>query len=118
MARGRKSSFAVVISNEERGYLERLLRSTTTPIGKARRARAILLLAGRKPITEIAAAVGMGRRHIYRWGERFIKDRCAGLVDLPRSGRPPVFSPRSSGSRCEDGVRDAGEIRTLSLSVG
>ena len=101
MARGRKSLLKLVLSNDERSNLQRFLRSTTAPNGQVRRARAILLLEEKQPITHIARLVDMSPRHVRRWGRRFLKDRCFGLGDLPRSGRPPVFSPRSSYPRCQ-----------------
>jgi hypothetical protein len=45
MARGRKSSWRLVLSLEERQPLERWQRSTTMPAGKARRGTIILWLA-------------------------------------------------------------------------
>jgi len=100
MSRGRKSSLKLVLSDTEQQYLQRILRSSTVSNGHARRARAILMIATGQPITHIATMVGMAPRHVRRWGRRFLKDRRLQLNDLPRTGRPPIFSPRSSYSYC------------------
>ena len=100
MARGRKSLLKVALSDYEHQHLQKIVRSNTVPNGQARRARSILRLAEGLTITHIATMVGMAPRHVRNWGRRFLKERCLRLNDLPRSGRPPVFSPRSSHTYC------------------
>ena len=48
-----------------------------------RRSRIILLLADGTTITDIAATVGMSRRHVYKWIYRFMQDGVEGLTDRP-----------------------------------
>ena len=55
--------------------------------GRARRARILLLLADGVTITDIAAAVGMSRRHTYKWIQRFVQEGLAGLDEKPGRGR-------------------------------
>jgi len=43
----------------------------------------ILLLADGMTITDIAATVGMSRRHIYKWIQRFLQEGVEGLQDRP-----------------------------------
>ena len=81
-------------------YLQKIVRSNTVSNGQARRARTILMLAEGLTITHIATIVGMAPRHVRHWGRRFIKERVLELKDLPRTGRPSVFSPRSSHTYC------------------
>jgi winged helix-turn helix protein len=52
--------------------------------------------------------VVMQRRHLYKWIERFRQQGLTGLSDGKRSGRPPVFSPRSRDSSGQDRLRAAG----------
>ena len=85
MARGRKTSLTLALTPEERQTLLAWQRSTTIPAGRARRGRAILLLADGVPISHIADRVGLNRRFIYKWVERFLHDGVAGLAD--REGR-------------------------------
>ena len=61
-------------------------RSTNIPAGRARRGRIILLLAEGMPISHIADLVGIRRRYVYKWVERFLHEGVAGLADLPGRG--------------------------------
>jgi transposase len=62
-------------------------RATTVPAGLARRGRILLLLADGVTITDVATAVGISRKHIYKWIRRFVQKGLEGLTDKPR-GRP------------------------------
>ena len=55
--------------------------------GVARRARLILLLDAEVPIKDIATAVGLSRRHTYKWIKRFVQEGLEGLQDKPRADR-------------------------------
>ena len=87
MARGRKTSLTIRLTPAERQTLLAWQRATTIRAGLVRRARIILLRANGVPITDIARAVGMSRRHTYRWLQRFLQDGLAGLADKPGRGR-------------------------------
>ena len=89
MPRGRKTSFTIHLTPAQRQTLLAWQRSTTISAGLARRGRIILLLADGVTITDIAAAVGMSRRHIYKWVQRFLLQGLEGLQDRPGRGRPP-----------------------------
>ena len=99
MARGRKTSVAVVLSDEERVALELWQRSTTLRAGLVRRARIILLFVDGLPITEIGKMVGITCRSVYKWLYRFQQERIDGLEDKPGRGRKPFF-PASCGGAC------------------
>ena len=60
-------------------------RATTISAGRARRGRIILLMADGVPITDIAATVGISRRFVYKWAQRFLEKGLEGLVD--KTGR-------------------------------
>ena len=62
-------------------------RSTSIPAGRARRGRVILLMADRVPIFHIADTVGISRRFVYKWVQRFLQEGVAGLADKPGRGR-------------------------------
>ena len=87
MARGRKTSLTIRLTPAERLTLLAWQHSTTVPAGLARRARIVLLLADRMTITDIAATVGMSRRHTYKWIQRFVQEGLEGLADKPGRGR-------------------------------
>jgi transposase len=93
---------AVVVTAAQRRELEALLRRTNVAAGLARRARAILLLADGSSVSATGRLVAMQRRHLYKWMDRFRQNGAAGLCDGKRTGRPPVFSPRSRDPLGED----------------
>ena len=93
---------AVVVTVAQRRELEALLRRTNVAAGLARRARAVLLLAGGASVSATGRLVAMQRRHLYKWMDRFRQNGVAGLSDGKRTGRPPVFSPRSRDSLGQD----------------
>jgi CRP-like cAMP-binding protein len=87
MPRGRKTSFTIRLTPAERQTLLAWQRATTVPAGLARRGRIILLLAAGVTITDVAATVGLSRKHIYKWIQRFVQEGVEGLTGRPR-GRP------------------------------
>ena len=95
MARGRTTSLTITLTPEERQTLLAWQRSTTIRAGLLRRARMILLLADGGAITDIAVRVGISRRFVYKWVQRFLEQRVAGLVDKPgRGGQPRQGAPQ------------------------
>ncbi|HEY5868431.1 MAG TPA: helix-turn-helix domain-containing protein [Candidatus Tectomicrobia bacterium] len=106
MTRGRKTALTLRLTPRERLTLLAWQRSTTMTLGRARRARIILLLADGMPIAHIAATVGISRRFVYKWAKRFLEEGIEGLADRPGRG----FSPRTSrpGSIQPDERRAAG----------
>lgn len=93
--RGRTSSIKISLSQQQHEILEGMLRRQKTPVGLAKRARAILLLAQGKRFSHVAEQVGLGERHLRKWARRFIEQGVDGLQELPRPGRVPVFPPSS-----------------------
>ena len=84
MARGRKTSLMIRLTPAERQTLQAWQRATTTPAGLARRGRILLLLADRVSISDIALTVGISRRFVYKWVQRFVQEGLDGLIDRPR----------------------------------
>ena len=84
MARGRKTSLTIRLTLPQRQTLLAWQRATTVPAGLARRARMIILLADGMTITDIAATVGMSRRHTYKWIQRFVQEGLEGLEERAR----------------------------------
>ena len=98
MARGRKTSLTLRLTPAERQTLRAWQRATTISTGLARRGRVILLLADGMTITAITKTVGISRRFVYKWVQRFLEQGVAGLADKPGRGgrrrelRPPAVS--------------------------
>jgi hypothetical protein len=105
---GRRTAMIVRMDDATRSQLLSWLRATKTSQGLAKRAMAMLLLANGQSYAATARQVGLRERHVRKWAKRFLRDGPAGLHDAPRSGRPPVFSPRRGDPSGQDGVRAAG----------
>ena len=73
MARGRTTFLTIRLTPAERQTLLAWQRATTISAGRARRGRIILLVADRVPISHIADTVGISRRFVYKWVQRFYR---------------------------------------------
>ncbi len=85
--RGRTTQLSITLSPEDRILLESWQRSTTIQAGLARRGRIILLLSEGASISHISRTVGIRRRFIYKWVERFQALGIGGLNDKSGRGR-------------------------------
>ncbi len=95
MARGRKTSLTIRLTPTERQRLLAWQRSTTTiSAGRARRGRIILLVAHGMSISDVAATVGISRRFVYKWVQRFLGQGIEGLAD--KAGRGHRRVPRQA----------------------
>lgn len=106
--RGRKTSFVVQLTAEQRAELEHWQRSTTLQAGSVRRARLLLVLDQQSGLTNAARLVGMTVRNARKWVRRFLEKGIAGLADRPRPGRKPVFPPRRRPPFGQNGLRATG----------
>ena len=95
MPRGRKTSLSIRLTPAERQTLLAWQRATTIPAGLARRGRILLLLADGVTITDVAATVGVSRRFVYKWVQRFVQEGLEGLAEKPRHDRR--IEPRQAG---------------------
>jgi len=89
--RGRTSALKVEVGEQPRQTLVGWLRAQKTPVGLAKRAWAMRLLAEGRRVADVGRQVGMAPRHVRKWAKRFIRDGPAGLTDGKRPGRPPIF---------------------------
>jgi len=85
--RGTKASI-ITLSDDERGYLDRLVRRRKVSRGEAQRAEIILRAADGLNNSEIANTVCTTRQTVRMWRMRFAKRRLDGLSDEPRCGAP------------------------------
>jgi Helix-turn-helix domain len=102
--RGRKPSFSLEVTDNQRADLLRWQRSTTCPAGLARRGRLILLLHDGHCLTEAAWIAGLAPNNARKRVRRFLAQGVAGLDDRPGRGRQPVFSPRGRAALGEAGL--------------
>jgi FixJ family two-component response regulator len=91
---------AISLSDQQRQDLVRLVRARSTPQALARRARIVLRAAepDRPTNLQIAEELGCKNDTVAVWRGRFAEHGIPGLQDLPRTGRPPVFSPLATPS--------------------
>jgi len=102
MVSGRKTSLTIRLTPAERQTLLAWQHASNIRAGVVRRARMLLLLADGMTITEIAATVGISRRHVYKWVQRFVQEGLAGLADKPgrrRQSPPPPYDMRDQHQR-------------------
>lgn len=81
------------LSDQDRLALQQLLAAD--PLAKEyRRIQALLWLAAGQSVEQVADLLGVSRRAVYYWAERFEQrrdlDLATRLADAPRSGRPPT----------------------------
>jgi transposase-like protein len=98
--RGPAPEFQPVFSRQERQQVQELLRRRNAPYSQIRRAKLAELLAARPDISspEAARLLGVHEQFVRKWRRRWAK-KGFGLEDLPRSGRPRVFSPEGHHGR-------------------
>ena len=83
---------ALVLSEEERAYLERQVRRHRIARSLAERCRMILRCAAGLPNKAVAAELGVHEHTVGKWRRRFVKERLEGLGDEPRPGRPRTIA--------------------------
>ena len=89
----RHSPFPIVLTGREQSVLEAMARKYTSRYYMVARAKVILLAAKGLRNDQIASRISIPRQIISKWRKRFFEERLDGLENLPRPGRPPVFSP-------------------------
>lgn len=73
--------------------MESVARRYTSSYFQVVRAKVILMAAQGLPNDQIARRVSLPRQIVSKWRKRFFEEGLEGLENLPRSGRPPSFSP-------------------------
>ena len=83
---------AVVLSDQERAFLEVQLRRYKAVRSLSDRCRMTLLCAEGLQSKEVAARLEVHEHTVGKWRRRFVKDRTLGLTDAYRPGRPGTVS--------------------------
>src|SRR5712691_4200406 len=111
---------ALELTAKEVCQLTACVRAGTTPQRLVRRARLILGSAAGMGSRALARQERMSRTTVRRWLGRFATERCAGLQDRPRTGRPKAITPVTRALvvalACERPADRAVPLRRYSLS--
>ncbi len=83
----------IVVSDEERTELERVVRARTSPQQVVQRAEIVLRAAEGARNTAIAAALGVSSHTVGHWRTRFAAEGLAGLRDRPHCPPPRRYGP-------------------------
>ncbi len=90
----RQSPFSIVLTSKDEARLEHAARQYTSPYRDVIRAKIVLYAAQGLGNDEIAKRLDTPRQIVSKWRKRFFEQGLDGLEELPRQGRPGVFSPR------------------------
>jgi len=89
--------YIVRLGRKEKQGLREIVASGKNEARLVERARIVLWAHDGVTIDETARRLGCHREKVIFWRKRYLERRREGtpscLADLPRSGRPPVFSP-------------------------
>ena len=115
---------AVVLSDEELGFLEAQVRRHKAARSLSDRCRMILLCAEGLQSKEVAARLGVHEHTVGKWRRRFVKDRMDGLTDEYRPGRPRTVSDAQVAEMIERTLQSTPKdathwsIRTMAAETG
>ncbi len=85
---GRMKKQHLTLTTDDRTYLETLLATGTLPVKTMRRATAWLELDRGKTFAAVASTLGVSTPTIAAWRARYQQLGVAGVLEVPRSGRP------------------------------
>lgn len=85
--RGRRTALTIQMSQQSRLTLQRWLQRRKTVVGRAKRARGMLLLEQGYSYTHTAKWIGMTERNLRKWAKRFHEHGVLGLDEKPRDFR-------------------------------
>src|ERR1044072_2587381 len=114
----------LVLSARERDYLERQVRRRRVARSLSERCRVILRCAEGIASKEVAAELGLHEHTVGKWRRRFLKDRCDGLLDEARPGRPRIIDDDQVAAVIERTLRETPvdathwSIRSMAAETG
>jgi transposase len=82
----------IEIGEDDRAELERIVRSGTAQVRMVERAEIVLRAAEGHSAAQIGRMLGCSENTVQKWRARYERDGISGLDDLPRSGKPLVYS--------------------------
>src|SRR5213080_5327849 len=122
-ARGRPIA-RLVLSAQERSYLERQVRRHRVARSLSERCRVILRCADGFPSKSVGRELGVHEHTVGKWRRRFLKDRIEGLLDETRPGRPRTIDDDQVAAVIERTLRSTPKdathwsIRSMATETG
>lgn len=95
----------LVLSPDERAYLERQVRRHRAARSLSERCRVILRCADGVPSKSVARELGVHEHTVGKWRRRFLKGRIEGLLDEARPGRPRTIDDEQIAAVIERTLR-------------
>src|ERR1019366_10699034 len=82
----------IEIGEDDRAELSRIVRSGTAQMRMVERAEIVLQAAEGHSAVQIGRMLGCSANTAQKWRARYERDGLSGLRDLPRSGKPLIYS--------------------------
>ena len=114
----------LVLSSDERAYLERQVRRRRVARSLSERCRVIPRCADGVPSKSVASELGVHEHTVGKWRRRFLKDRIEGLLDEARPGRPRTIEDDQVAAVIERTLRSTPNdathwsIRSMAVATG
>lgn len=114
----------LILTLEERAYLERQVRRHRVARSLSERCRVILRCADGAPSKTVAIELGMHEHTVGKWRRRFLKGRIEGLLDEARPGRPRTIDDDQIAAVIERTLRSTPKdathwsIRSMATQTG
>lgn len=84
---------SIILSEAERAWLEKCIRSGTAEYRMILRSKIILLADEGLEVRKIAKQLHISQKAVCKWRKRFAKYGLDGLSDAERPGRPSIYTP-------------------------
>jgi transposase len=114
----------LILSSDERAYLERQVRRHHVARSSSERCRVILRCADGVPSKTVGSELGIDEHTVGKWRRRFLKDRIEGLLDEARPGRPRTIDDDQVAAIIERTLRSTPKdathwsIRSMAMETG
>jgi len=122
-ATGRRTA-PIILSSEERSYLERQVRRRRVARSLSERCHVILRCADGLLSKSVADELGLHEHTVGKWRRRFLADRVEGLLDEARPGRPRTIDDDQVAAVIERTLRSTPKdathwsIRSMAAQAG
>ena len=85
----------IVLDEEQRSELERIVRASSSEVRMLERARIVLRCADGRSVEQITGELGCSSPTVAKWRGRYARQGIEGLRDAPRSGPPLTHGPET-----------------------